>query len=482
LERHGLRRPIAGSQKTLRRPAKPDGVPGGGEAGRTRQTPPSSVIVEKSIRWVRHSAGWRYACSSGRPCDTKRPHDLDMRPQCPKEHENCHPHDLGSRIIPMYRASWGKAPCVSPSIVTFLDVVPIWRSVRHDCGVGGHAGEIALTQVSSTEQHKRRHHFVPVAYLKHFADADGKIFAYRKHTDRREPIHSLPKNVALTWDYYAQPKTDGSWDYNRLENMFAAMETKWPTLVARMEARASINDSADYLFEFLGAMRVRVPASRDAAETIDREGVKATMRLRLRQGDLPPLPGSLTLDDIDVTIDPHRSIHAMPQMARGFGVAIHPLGFEVLCNETGVPIITNDNPVMYFDADRTIRKLQPYRSTGKTELLMPISRTRLLRGHPDLKPLYGQRNIAYRTINSAAEVRRINTLASMFGYDFVFAASREQEAIIGKYLSTAPILRTKSVHKALIFEMVFGPKPRKPKWKTEHRFPLPTSASDDPLG
>lgn len=274
--------------------------------------------------------------------------------------------------------------------------------------------DATLSETPNTEQDKRRHHFVPVAYLKHFADADGKIFAYRKHTDQREPIHTLPKNVALTWDYYAQPKPDGTWDYNAIENMFANLEAKWPILANRIEYRENVNDALEYLFEFVTAMRVRVPAARDAAETIDREGVKATMRSLERRGLLPPLPVGLTQDMIDVVINPHQSIHAMPQMAQGFGVVINMLGFEVLCNETGVPIITNDNPVMYFDADRPLKKLEPYRNTGKIELLMPISPTRVLRGVPDLKPRYGSEGVEYRAIDSAAEIGRINTLASKF--------------------------------------------------------------------
>jgi hypothetical protein len=134
-----------------------------------------------------------------------------------------------------------------------------------------------------------------------------------------------------------------------------------------------------------------------------------------------------------------------------------------------VPIITNDNPVMYFDTDRPLKKLEPYRNTGKIELLMPISPTRVLRGHPDLKPRYGREGVEYRTISSAAEIKRINTLASMFGYDFVFANSRNHETTISKYIDIAPVLRTRRIGKALAFETVFGPKPRKPKWRRKHR-------------
>jgi hypothetical protein len=167
-------------------------------------------------------------------------------------------------------------------------------------------------------------------------------------------------------------------------------------------------------------------------------------------------------------------------MARGFGIVVDMLGFEMLCNETGLPIITNDNPVMSFEADRPIKKLEPYRNAGKIELLMPISPTRVLRGHPDLKARYGSEGVEYRTVDSTAEIRRINTLAAKFGYDFVFANSREHDTIITKYLGIAPILRTRHLGNNLAFDFVFGPKPRKPRWRKEHRVPLTTPQPDDP--
>jgi hypothetical protein len=316
--------------------------------------------------------------------------------------------------------------------------------------------------------------------LRHFTGSDGKVFAYRKHAKQREPIHTLPRAVALANDYYAQPKLDGTTDYNTIENMFAGLEAKWPTAVRRIEARENINDALEYVFEFLGAMRVRVPAARDAAEAIERERVKATMRSLDRRGRLPPLPAGLTEGMIDIVINPHQSIHAMPQIARGFAVVVDMLGFEILCNDTGVPFITNDNPVMHFEAGRPIKKLEPYRNAGKIELLMPISPTRVLRGHPDLKPRYGSEGVEYRPIDSAAEIRRINTLVAKFGYDFVFANSREHDTTITKYLDVAPILRTRQVGSNLAFEFVFGPKPRKPKWRKEHRVPLTPQPLDDP--
>jgi Protein of unknown function (DUF4238) len=338
-----------------------------------------------------------------------------------------------------------------------------------------------MIKTRGAQQDKRHHHYVPVAYLQHFTDVDKKIFAYRKHTKQREPLHTPPRSVGLINDYYAQPKPDGNTDYNTLENFLERLDAEWPRLVKRMEARECINDALEYMFEFIGAMRVRVPAARDAAEAIYRAGVKASMSLLERRGQLPPMPPGLTQKTIDIAINPHQSIHAMPQMARGFGIVVDMLGFEMLCNETDVPIITNDNPVMYFDADRPLKKIEPYRNTGKIELLMPISPKLALRGHPDLKPRYGSKGVEYRSIGSGAEINRINTLASMFGYDFVFAGSRRHGSVIMKFIDTAPILRARRISGGLHFETVFGPKPRKPKWKKEHEVPLTVPLPDAAL-
>jgi hypothetical protein len=43
------------------------------------------------------------------------------------------------------------------------------------------------------------------------------------------------------------------------------------------------------------------------------------------------------------------SLHAMSDLARGFGVILDHLGFEVLHNETDVSFLTSDNPVVCFD-------------------------------------------------------------------------------------------------------------------------------------
>jgi len=75
------------------------------------------------------------------------------------------------------------------------------------------------------------------------------------------------------------------------------------------------------LYTFMTLMRVRVPATRDLIEMSRAEQVKATLGVLNRRGMLPPTPPGYEtlLDDVIISIDPHQSLHAIPDLARGFG-------------------------------------------------------------------------------------------------------------------------------------------------------------------
>ena len=111
---------------------------------------------------------------------------------------------------------------------------------------------------------KKRHHYVPKAYLKSFCDEQGQVYVYLKDNPDKV-IHQSPDNTGFHKYYYSQPLPGGGRDTNTLENLFAELETKWPPLVERMIRRDNVNSSLDDLFAFIGLQRARVPASRDRA-------------------------------------------------------------------------------------------------------------------------------------------------------------------------------------------------------------------------
>jgi hypothetical protein len=186
---------------------------------------------------------------------------------------------------------------------------------------------------------KKRHHFIPITYLKKFSDNAGKIFAYRKDNPQTA-LHLRPDTIAFETYYYSQPLPDGGRDNNKLENFFGTLESMWNPLAARLCSGDSATTdfaSSEYvdLFTFLILMRVRVPAARDMVEVMLAEQTKAEVKLLDRQGKLPPKPEGREdiLDHLSVAIDPHMSLQAMPDLAKGFGIILDQLGFEVLHNK-----------------------------------------------------------------------------------------------------------------------------------------------------
>ena len=89
---------------------------------------------------------------------------------------------------------------------------------------------------------RKRHHYVPKAYLKFFCAADGKLHVYLKDEPGRS-FQQAPDATAFHKYYYSQPLPHVRKDHDALENFFSALEAKWPPLVERMQRRVNINDA-----------------------------------------------------------------------------------------------------------------------------------------------------------------------------------------------------------------------------------------------
>jgi hypothetical protein len=71
---------------------------------------------------------------------------------------------------------------------------------------------------------------------------------------------------------------------------------------------------------------------------------------------------------INITIDPHRSLLAMPEIARGFSLVVSTIQFHFIKNCTPVDFYCSDNPVVYFPAGQQPNRCQPYSKFCKTAL------------------------------------------------------------------------------------------------------------------
>ncbi len=318
---------------------------------------------------------------------------------------------------------------------------------------------------------KKRHHYVPKAYLRFFCDDTGEVLFYRKD-DPSMAIPLSPDNAAIQKHYYSQPTPDGGTDHNALEDFFSKVEDKWPGIVDRLHRQEDVNNSLEDIFQFMALQRVRVPASRDVAEKILAETVKMEAHVLDAAGQLPPKPEGFEdiLDHIEVSIDPHRSIHAMAHMIQGFGQVFDQMGFIALQNKTDVAFLTSDNPVVWFDPSVPDADLQPYvlRPGGPVMLLFPVSPSCAIVGDSSARDEFVADGMGMADLSDTHLAKVINRQVCRFSYEAVFAQKTGHEKLIRKHAALSPVPKFNRVSREkgeiVAVQMVFGKRERKPRW------------------
>ncbi len=318
---------------------------------------------------------------------------------------------------------------------------------------------------------KKRHHYIPKAYLKYFCDEQGKVRVYLKD-DPDKFIHQSPDNTGFHKYYYSQPLPEGGKDHNTLEDLFSELEAKWPPIAERLRQRENINDSLEDIFAFITLQRVRVPASRDACEKMRAEVVKITARLLDATGKLPPKPEGFEdiLNHVEVSINPHQSIHAMVDMIRGVGRVFDQIGFGALHNMTDIPFLASDNPVIWFDPSVPEAEMRPYglQVGGPVVLLFPVAPNLMIYGHSSMREQFVHDGFRHGELSERRSVKMMNRQICRFAYKAVFAQRAGQEALIHKHADVSPVLRTETIPvekgEIVVHQNVFGKRERKPKW------------------
>ena len=318
---------------------------------------------------------------------------------------------------------------------------------------------------------KKRHHYIPKAYLKSFCDDEGKVLVYRKDNPHKA-IPLSPDNTAFHKYYYSQPRPDGEKDHNALEDCFSNIEDKWPGIVDQLHRRENVNDSLEAIFQFMALQRARVPASRDVTEKIHAEGVMIAARRLDAEGKLSPKPEGFEdiLDHVEVPINPHQSIHAMPHIIQGAGQVFGRIGIGALHNETTIPFLTSDNPVVWFDPSLQESDLQPYVLTpdGPVVLLFPVSPSLVIYGHTSILEQFVSEGVGIADLSDVGFVEMINRQVCRFAYEAIFERASGHERLIREHAALSPVPQFERIPAGkgenVAFQMVFGKRERKPKW------------------
>lgn len=321
-------------------------------------------------------------------------------------------------------------------------------------------------------QQTKRHHYVPKAYLKAFCDDHGKLRVYRKDAPTK-PLHQVPDATQFRRYYYSQPIPDGGQDNNKLESAFSTIETHWPETVTKLHARGDVNDRLESIFQFIALQRVRVPAIRDAAESMLAQTVKDIMRVMLANGTLPSPPAGLAdlPNQVQVAIDPHRSIHSMVAMLEGMGKLFSLVGLVAVHNNTDLPFITSDNPVLWFDPSLPFDEQRPYtlQPGGPVFLVFPVSPKLALIGSTQYREFFETHGLEHSDLQDEGMVYAINSQVCRFAYEAIITQDGGWEELIAEHAGVSPVHEAVNIPiakgMATMHRMAFGPRASKPKLK-----------------
>lgn len=316
---------------------------------------------------------------------------------------------------------------------------------------------------------RKRHHFVSVTYLESWSNADGKLHAYLSDKPD-QPLSIKPDEIAFENYYYSQRREDGTRDNDSFEDLFGAVETRWPLVLGALEAGVVDPSILHWLYSMMTIMRTRVPAARDYNEELMALETRTSLKAFADRGKLPAKLKRYEheLDNVEVTVDRQRTLGKMGEDMRRFGDMTRRLGFEILRDDTGTGFLTSDNPVAYFDpADRGIR--HPYINNTKVELYFPLSPRHVLRGRNQLRsapPIP-----RFRAIKEPAKIRSINRITARYAYRLAFAQDRSHDDLIAKHAAKSPVLDARVVRSDRDIQYhighKFAPRPLLPKFRAE---------------
>jgi hypothetical protein len=334
----------------------------------------------------------------------------------------------------------------------------------------------------------KQHHYIPETYLENFCDSRGNLWLFDKWEGRSFP--SRPGSVLKERFYYAQPDhANKTWNHG-IENFFSKkVETKWPATVRLIQRGPENVRDLINLYMFMYALRVRVPSCRKsveyalqqqvrifAASIKDKDYLKSNKRIIKKINEVLN-KNYKSMDElyedgvIDITIDPHRSILAMADLAKGFSMVVSKLQLHFVKNRTAIDFNCSDNPIVYFPADHSPQQCAPYQfhPDRPFEFIFPITKQHCLY-HNSLKPIQAEQIVLTET-SDVEFVRKINRFVGAFADRYV-VSSKEIEASELPTMNRCPrpvAYRLPQPRGTLLFLRYEMGKPlRLPKWT--HKF------------
>ena len=337
---------------------------------------------------------------------------------------------------------------------------------------------------------KKRHHYIPEAYLYKFqvSDANPKVYVYQKH-EALPPRLGTPKNLAVESYYYAFDKEDGR-DTNSIEDMFSMVESLYPGIVEKIvKQEIFYPQDIDNLATFIALMRVRVPNFRLQYEAGHAEAVKTHGMIFARHdkefqqmhkehlakakasGDyksidaLNKIKEELELGKLNVSINPQISLIGI-DLFRKIHSRLKDLKWGFFTSDCDQDFITSDNPTLWHDT--SIKEFYPYKNgieSPHVQFVFPLTKNVIV-----LANTFFKERVSYGSLPKKW-VYTYNHAIAKSAERYIFASQDHLGRMIGKYRNIVPTLEHARIKEGTGYNHIMRHslgKPHKlPTWKNK---------------
>lgn len=303
---------------------------------------------------------------------------------------------------------------------------------------------------------KKRHHYIPVFYLRGFAHKDSCLWVYDK--DGKGMFESSPEGIAYEKHYFSFITPHGEKDSETVENMMMNLESEFAKTVTKILncEELFVKDRITFAL-FVSSMMVRVPNMRDnirksTAEMIKHisvfmashkenfermmgryekdTGNKVGMSLEeFRQWMLNP-------DNYTVDVDPQYAIGMALSLLEGFAKVLFQMRWAFINATDDYKYMTSDNPLNYIDPTHNPRSFYGVGLANKNiEVSLPLSRNVCAFGSWKYREGYIQ--------GTNQHVKHLNRMTVAASVKFVFADKKSDD--IDKFVK-----KHKGSHRVLV--------------------------------
>ena len=254
---------------------------------------------------------------------------------------------------------------------------------------------------------EKKHHYIPVFYLKGFTNSDGCLWVYDKEGAYLFP--SSPEGIAYDKNYFSFTGTEGGKVTETVENAMAALEGESAKVLKKIHNNELLVEQERFSFAyFVASMLLRAPNFRNNIQSATAEMIKhlntfmASNKEKFEQtmgwyekdtGEKVDVANEdfcqwmLNPENYSVSVDSEYAVGMALSLIEKPAMIFFNMKWMFLIAPDSFKFLTSDNPLSYLDLTIDSRTL--YRGVGLTnkniEVTLPLSKDILAFGGWDLK-------------------------------------------------------------------------------------------------